>query len=78
MSEDADVLQIDFIEDAPKDGHWYEIMFPNNDEACMAQLVRWDENFDMWQAFMIPGGNEDPNFILLYEDGRRWTDVKFS
>ena len=76
MSEDdQEVLKVDFIENAPRDGHWYEIKYPNNDEACLAQVVRWDEHYDLWQALMIIGGDEDPNCILLLEDGRRWSDV---
>lgn len=75
MSEEENVLQVDFIEDAAKDGAWYQIMYPNNYEACIVQLVKWDDNYDLWLALMVQGGGEDPNCILLLEDGSRWSET---
>ena len=67
------VEQVDYISDAPKDGHWYHIMFPNNDERCDAQIVRWESEYSLWSTLMI-SENETYSCFLL-EDGSRWSDT---
>lgn len=67
------VGQVDYIQDAPKNGMWYHIAYPNNSQDCEAQLVKWNDNCDLWDTIMIDG--EDSYSCLLNEDGSSWADT---
>ena len=67
--------QIEFIEDAPRDGMWYHILEPSTPDECVAQLVKWDIEHGLWLSLFLNGDNDDAYGYLLYEDGSRWSDT---
>ena len=72
MHEES-VGQVDYISDAPKDGNWYQILFPNNNDQCDAQVVRWDSEYSLWSTLMISEHETYPCYLL--EDGSSWSDT---
>ena len=70
---EENVGQVDYISDAPKDGNWYQILFPNNNDQCDAQVVRWDSEYSLWSTLMISEHETYPCYLL--EDGSSWSDT---
>lgn len=75
QEEDEVAIEVNTINDALKDGHWYHVLNPNNPEVCEAQVVRWSFEYNLWDCITIyDTKTDDMTAYLLLEDGTRFSD----
>lgn len=72
--EAGDVIEVDSIEDARKDGSWYILDMHTTDQSFDMQIVKWNTFFRMWECLLINDGIE-PEAYLIYPDGTLFSDT---